>query len=64
MAKEIEKYLKTSNKQIIYSGDEIQERNSVLCGYWCLYYLIERQKNIPILNVIHNTNFNMNNQNL
>ena len=62
MPKEIEKYLKTSKKQIIYSGDEIQERNSVLCGYWCLFYLIERQKNIPILNVIHNANFDMNNQ--
>ena len=62
MAKEIEKYLKTSKKQIIYSGDEIQERNSVLCGYWCLYYLIERQKNIPILDILHNANFDMNNQ--
>ena len=65
MAKEIEKYLKTSKKHILYSGDEIQERDSVLCGYWCLYYLIERrQKNIPILNIIHNANFDMNNQNV
>ena len=62
MAKEIEKYLRTSNKQIIYSGDEIQERDSVLCGYWCLYYLIERQKGISILDILHNANFDMNNQ--
>ena len=37
MPKEVETYLNTSNKQIIYSGDEIQERLSVLCGYWCLH---------------------------
>ena len=40
---EITNYLNTSGKQIIYSGDEMQERDSVLCGYWCLYYLLERQ---------------------
>ena len=59
---EISDYLSTSGKQIIYSGDEIQERDSVLCGYWCLYYLLERQKGTPILRVIHNAKFNMNEQ--
>ena len=62
MPNKVKKYLMTSNKQIYYSGDEIQERDSVLCGYWCLYYLLERQKNIPMLNVIHNAKFDMNNQ--
>ena len=42
MPNEVMKYLRTSGKQIFYSGDEIQERDSVLCGYWCLYYLTER----------------------
>ena len=55
-------YLKTNGKPIYYSGDEIQERDSVLCGYWCLYYLLERQKGVPMLNVIHNAKFDMNNQ--
>ena len=37
MAEEIlEKYFSTSGKQIIYSRDEIQKRNSVLCGY-CVF---------------------------
>ena len=45
-----------------FSGDEIQERDSVLCGYWCLYYLLERQKGVPMLNVIHNAKFDMNDQ--
>ena len=39
MPTEVKKYMATSGKQLEYSGDEIQERDSVLCGYWCLYYL-------------------------
>ena len=62
MPNDVRTYLMTSDKQIYYSGDEIQERDSVLCGYWCLYYLLERQKGIPMLNVIHNAKFDMNNQ--
>ena len=62
MPDEVKTYLITSEKQIFYSGDEIQERDSVLCGYWCLYYLLERQKGIPMLSVIHNAKFNMNDQ--
>ena len=42
MPNEIKNYLKTSG--IVYSSDEMQERHSVLCAYWCLYYLLERQK--------------------
>ena len=59
---EITDYLNTSEKQIIYSGGEIQERDSVLFGYWCLYYLLERQKGTTILRVIHNAKFDMNDQ--
>ena len=59
---DIQSYLSTSGKQIIYSGDEIQERDSVLCGYWCLYYLNERQKGRNILDVIHNAEFSFNDQ--
>jgi len=62
MPNEVMKYLMTSGKQLFYSGDEIQERDSVLCGYWALYYLSERQKNVPMLNIIHNANFDMNDQ--
>ena len=56
------KYFNTGAKQIFYSGDEIQERDSVLCGYWCLYYLLERQRGVSMLNVIHNAEFDMNDQ--
>ena len=36
MPNDIKNYLKTSGKKIIYSIDEIQERDSVLCVYWCI----------------------------
>ena len=52
MPSAIRRYLLTSGKQIVqivYTGDEIQKRDSVLCGYWCLYYLLERQKGRSIL---------------
>ena len=62
MPDEVMNYLRTSGKQIFYSGDEIQERDSVLCGYWDLYYLLERQRGVPMLIVIHNANFDMNDQ--
>ena len=57
MPSDVRKYLSTSGKMILISGDEIQERESVLCGYWVLYYLLERQKGVPMLNVIHNAEF-------
>ena len=56
MPYEIRIYLLGSEKKI-YSQDEIQNRETVLCGYWCLYYLNERQKGKSILDVIHNNAF-------
>ena len=50
-----------SGKRIVYSMDEIQNRSTVLCGYWCLYYLFERQKGKGILDVIHNPHFDNDN---
>ncbi|CAH3047037.1 unnamed protein product [Porites lobata] len=54
-------YFHTSGKRIFYSMDEIQNRNTVLCGYWCLYYLFERQRGTSILDVIHNPHFDNDN---
>ena len=62
MPKKVETYLNTSNKQIIYSGDEIQDSLIVLCGYWCLYYFFERQNGKSILETIQNAKFDMNDQ--
>ena len=49
MPTEVEEYLMQSRKKLFYSPDEIQERSSVLCGYWRLYYLFERQNGKSIL---------------
>ena len=49
MPHEVTHYLSKSGKKIVFSQDEIQNRDTVLCGYWCLYYLIERQKGKSIL---------------
>ena len=61
MPNEALEYFNTSGKRIVYSMDEIQNRNTVLCGYWCLYYLFERQRGNSILDVIHNPHFDNDN---
>ena len=61
MPHEISHYLSKSGKKIVFSQDEIQNRDTVLRGYWCLYYLIERQKGKSILDVIHHENFDEDN---
>ena len=61
MPHEVYHYLLTSGKSQIYSQDEIQNRNTVLCGYWCLYYLYERQKGKRILDVIRHKDFDEDN---
>ena len=61
MPSEALKYFNTSGKQIVYSMDEIQNCNTVFCGYWCLYYLLERQNGKSILDVIHNPHFDNDN---
>ena len=61
MPNEALKYFQTSGKPVEYSMDEIQNRNTVLCGYWCLYYLLERQNGKSILDIIHNPHFDNDN---
>ena len=49
-----------SRKRTVYSIDEIQNRDTVLCGYWCLYYLLiytNLQMGNSMLDVIHNPYF-------
>ena len=43
-AQEIESYLASSNKVIEYNASQIQDKNSVLCGHFCIYYIKERNK--------------------
>ena len=41
---EVVKYISTTNKNIIYNDAQIQNINSILCGYYCVYYITERNK--------------------
>ena len=62
MPNEVLDYFHTGSvKPIVYSMDEIQNRDTVLCEYWCLYYLFERQQGKGILDVIHNPHFDNDN---
>ena len=53
--------LQNLERKFTSSQDEIQNRDTVLRGYWCLYYLIERQKGKSILDVIHHKDFDHDN---
>ena len=57
MQLEVDDYLNKSDKPLV-SGDE-GERNSVLCDYWDLYYLIESQRRKSTLETVHNARFDM-----
>ena len=37
-------YMKTSNKPIEYNSSQIQNIDSIMCGYYCCYYITERYK--------------------
>ena len=50
MPEEIAEYL---GKNTIYSPDDLQDRNSIFCGLWCIYFLLERQKGTPFFEVLH-----------
>jgi len=50
---EILKYLKTSKKEIIYNSNQLQENNSIKCGFYCINYILERSKNISMYDVIY-----------
>jgi len=35
-------YMKTGAKGIVYNNSEIQEISSIMCGYYCCYFIIKR----------------------
>jgi len=34
--------MKTGAKGIVYNNSEIQEISSIMCGYYCCYFIIKR----------------------
>lgn len=53
--KNIRKFMKTSKKTCIYSTNEIQPvgNDSILCGYYALYYIIKRARNVPAYDITY-----------
>ena len=52
--KEVEKYLRTSGKKIIYSSNPIQAYDtSVMCGYYCLFFIAMMNKGYDVYDIIY-----------
>lgn len=45
--------MKKTKKPIYYSTSQIQSTNSVLCGYYCVYYIMERDKGESMYDIIY-----------
>lgn len=45
-------YMKTGHKGIIYNDSEIQTIESIMCGYFCCYYIISRHMGRRPLDVL------------
>jgi len=52
-SKEIVNYLETSDKNIMYNSSQIQSNDSVLCGYYCINYIRERNKRISPYDILY-----------
>ena len=52
-ARPIEKYLLSSGKNIEYNSCQIQDESSVLCGHYCIHYIIERLQNKPFIDILN-----------
>lgn len=50
--KNIEKYLKSSGKQIQYNSTQYQKIDSILCGYYCYYVINELSKGKSFYDVL------------
>jgi len=46
-------FMRTSNKKIAYSTSQIQMSNSILCGYYCMYFINERDKGKSMYDIIY-----------
>lgn len=51
--KEILSYLESSGKDIIYNSSQIQSNDSVLCGYYSVYYIKERSKGRNMYDILY-----------
>jgi transposase InsO family protein len=52
-AQEILTYLETSGKDILYNSSQLQANDSTKCGYYCVYFIKERNKGKSIYDILY-----------
>ena len=58
------KYMKTAGKGIVYNSGHIQNMNSIMCGYWCIYVINELlYKGRSFIDILMDFDFNGSNAN-
>ena len=45
-------YMKTSGKGLVYSNNHIQDVDSIMCGYYVCYFILERAKERPMRDIL------------
>ena len=55
-SKEILNYLETSGKDILYNSSQLQANNSIKCGYYCVYFIKERNKGKSMYDILYSFN--------
>jgi len=48
----VKKYLEKKHSNILFNTSKLQQDDSVLCGYYCCYYISERAKGREALDVL------------
>ena len=48
----IRHFLETTDKGIVYNDVDIQHINSMMCGYYCCYYVIKRYARVKPLDIL------------
>jgi hypothetical protein len=61
--KNTEKFLRTSNKQIIFNTTDFQNILSDACGYFAMYYIKERNKGKSMYDVLYSFSIDNTNNN-
>lgn len=46
-------YMKTTKKPIYYNTNQMQAINNIMCGFYSIYYINERENGKPMYNIIY-----------
>ena len=46
------RYMFKTGKGIVYNSSVIQDINSIMCGYYCIYFIMQRYKGRPMRDIL------------